>query len=313
MAFIQNHIQNRSIYILMLVTLLCIATVAHALPPLVIVIGGFAIRITVARLIGLTVSTVLAGLTIKSEIQGYIKTLDEKIADLETDLINLQEEGIAAENDKKKKWSTYKSKVPPYNTANAALSAAETAVTLATSAEYDAYLEYQKKLKIHEAAYKRYQNHYNSCNYCQSGSCSEVSSYLDIISTTSTDKTNAYNAWQAAKATLESKEEAKKEAQKAFDKANKARLKAYRPYVKALVKWNIIKEKIASKNEELTDKRFEHALNELLLTIATGGNSTAKPILEEIQSTYPDQWQETLDGDEDLRVKVEEILNDDSE
>lgn len=313
MSFIRTHIENRSIFMLLLITLLCISylciatTIIYALGPIV------PAAVVVLYVVGKAAKIVSVGMTVIGAIQiikSQIKDLDEKIAGLEKEVPKL----YARKNEL---WSRYEFRTDRVEmwkgrlkTAEKALTAAETATKKAETAKkgakskLDQSSEYEKKSKA------EYMQH----------SCSICSQYGRMYCNTSLQ---AHKKWQGWKSQVEEDSTAYTAAKKAF-KAKEKEEKDARAAVKRARSWksrwesraratlryfNEAKAKHAEKVAELEQKRIERGVDQAALDVAMGKIDKAKTDLTDLKNSYPEAWTKVLDEDPELASKIQEILD----
>ena len=306
MSFIRTHIENRSIFMLMLIALLCItlifvSTLIHAVGPLLI--AGVPAAIFIKKAVGLG----LAGLTIWGAAEMLSKDLDEKMVGLGNAIINLT---IAKQNAKKAKENAKKEadklKVK-YDAAETAVSTAETNVSDAETAKNKAEKVYKASASSRDTAKHAYMDH--SCSACYrygTSNCSESvrlhKAWQDAESQVKTD----YATYKAAKNTLKAK---KKELSAA--KLHYLTVEGdYNMWLWALElatnSYNTSEAELEIKTAELAAKRVEKSINNATIQNAMGQTSSAISTLNDAETHYPNAWSEAM-GDTDLAAQVQAV------
>lgn len=311
MSFLRTHIENRSIFMLMLITLLCISylvfatTLIYAAGPLVVL--GVAIT---AKLVWDVVSAGATAYTLYQLIKSMIKDLDEKIEDLEIKIPKL----FKRKNDLKDDYERQRDKMNEYKrqlaTAETALTAATAAVTAAETAKNSAEKVYKASASSRDTAKHAYMDH--SCSTCYqygTSNCSESvrlhKAWQDAESQVKTD----YATYKAAKNTLKAKEK-----EENFAKSDVASARSDKNHWEKLANASLsdfrsVKKQHDAKVADLEQKRIEHSIKTAELEIAMGNVDGAKRELNNMQAKNPEAWTRVLNENPDLRQAVEEVLN----
>ncbi len=306
MSFLRTHIENRSIFMLMLITLLCItlifvSTLIHAAGPLLI--AGVPAAIFIKKAVGVG----LAGLTIWGAAEMLKKNLDEAISGLEDSIINLAVAKQKAKNAKENAKKEVDKRKVQYDAAKTALSTAETNLSTAEANTANAKSAYDQSVHYENWAYNNYMTHGASCSQC-SGSmrCPEGQ--------------RLYNNWQSYKAQASADKVTWNKA-KATEKTRKKELsdaKLHHYTVEGdynMWKWglevatntyNWNSTELTTKTADLAAKRVEKSINEATIQNAMGQTSSAMATLDDAETNYPNAWSEAM-GDTDLAAQVQAV------
>ncbi len=311
MSFLRTHIENRSIFMLLLITLLCmsylcsITILTHAAGPLVV----FGVVIT-AKLVYDIVAAGATAYTLYQLIQSMIKDLEEKIADLEKEVPKLfnRRERLRGDYERQRdKMNDYKRQLA---TAETALTAAETATSAAETAKNNAKAVYDASARYRYQAQTAYMNH--ACSTCYQYGTSNCSESVRL-----------HNVWQGWESQANTDYATYNTANNTFKAKRQEEIFAFSDVVDArndknhwenlanasLSEFRNVKKQHAAKVADLEQKRIEHALKTAELEVAMGNVDGAKRELNDIQAQNPDAWTRVLDENPDLRSAVEEVLN----
>ncbi len=311
MSFLRTHIENRSIFMLFLIALLCmsylcsITILTHAAGPIVV----FGVVIT-AKLVWDVVSAGATAYTLYQLIKSMIRDLEEKIEALGKEVPKLYDRRERLRGDyerQRDKMNHYKSELA---TAETALTAAEAATAAAETAKSQAKSKYDSTAHYHDQAQTAYMTH--SCSTCsQYGRdyCPESvrlhNSWQSWVSQMKTDKA----AYDAAKDTLKAKQRAERFAFSDVVDARNDKNHWESLANASLSEFRTVKRQHAAKVADLEQKRIELALKNAELEIAMGNVDGAKRGLNDLQAQNPEAWTRVLDENPDLRSAVEEVLN----
>ena len=295
MTFIQNQIQKRSIFILMLITLLCVTTVVYA--------GIWGLLWAIAGGIGTVI-------TYHGCVKSLKKDLDEKIKILEDDLLTLDAQ-------KKKAWKEFWMwndllimNTLALESAEIALTAAKQAVVDAKSAVSIAENKHQTTKEDTQKKNNAYHYHVHYCEWCDDSSlCSEGSRLHTEWQQWESKTAEAYKAIGTVEEAVKTKENEEKDAKilVVYRRRTKKTTENYANSILSIAR-NYTK-RVKDTGDKLKAKRIESAIYEAKILEALGKISAAKQELEDVRTKFPDAWQEALDADPVLKEEVEKILN----
>lgn len=311
MLFLRTHIENRNIFMLMLVTLLCISylctitILTHAAGPLVI----FGVAIT-AKLVWDVVAAGGTAYTIYQLIKSQIKDLDEKIADLDKEVPKL----FDRKNDLKALYEArlgfmknWERRLAP---AESALTAAEAATSAAETAKANAESVYNASARSRDTAKHAYMDH--SCSTCyQYGTsyCSESIRLHNVWQGWRSQANKDYATYNTAKKTLKAKKKEERAAKSRVRKITDMKNHWEKRANSALSEFRKVNKKHKEKVADLEEKRIERSVRNAELEVSMGNVTGAKQELNDMQAQNPDAWTRVLDENPDLRQAVEEVLN----
>ena len=294
MSIIRNHVEKRSIFAILLITLLCITTIAYAALWIVLLWG-----------IVSGVGTIITYLTL---LRPLIQSLDEQITSLDNDIHKLNLKYTQADND----HTSYKSKQNQHEEAlterEEELAAATSAKATATQRVSDTNSNYLSAKAISDSAHRYFINHNGSCDYCEESSCSAG--------------TRLYNLWQSKLAET-------KEYKKAYDAAqlelqiSESKIKSATFNIKIETKWiriwknradradaqrTEIDAELTDKKRTLKSKRGERDGKNLERQTLDAEVSAKRKALLKKKAADPEKWNAALEADDDLRRAIEMIL-----
>lgn len=306
MLTIRNYLDTRSLTMLIIVVLLCAATLAYAIAWYTYIWGAVTVITTTYTLIDM--------------INDAMKTIDEKIAEIEdVDIPDLEKKFDAADTKHAfwkgvydSKEEAYEKRKQEYSDAQTAVETAETALKAAEIALPGAKSAYDTSVRYENDAYLKWYNHKQGCSrpYCsvREQLFSDWKHYEGELAQDKKDYEAAKAAIPAAKKDLKSKQWAR---------------------IDALEMYNIIKRRRKMNKvhmDDYADKRYDIGIEILFkegeLTVLNGkrtrkdtekrelSDKVGKRIgdLMNMKESDPDKWNETLDSDDELRREVEKIM-----
>lgn len=306
MQLVRDHIERRTLFAILFISLLCITFTLYAVGP--------AVPIITAKLLWEIVGGVSIAISLYYVIQDIIKNLDKQIESLEKEVRKLY-------NQRRLAWDTFWDWNSKLIIAETALETAEDALTAATQAVTDAESAVTKAVHKHQITkedtrlkYNEYAHHVRYCDWCNgSALCSEGSRLHSEWQQWESKTAEAYKAISTAEEAVKTKEEAVKDAKSVVSYTT--RMKSFWKSLKdkSKAKLDTAQNKLDTKVSELSSKEFERDLQDALLENTKGNIAEAKKQLEAVKAKYPDEWEKEMAANPDLAAKIEDILNTEEE
>ena len=302
MQYIRQQINKRSIFMMLLITLLCMTIIISAQT------SSFWGKLgEMAKNAGTYLTFWQTGASLIKSLEEKIPKLQSKISCLEKKIEKLKEAVTNANREIELQQKRTETAAENLEAAQAATKTAETAKEQAETA-YNTSVKYEKQAKLNWENYIcDYPN--DSCSNCGDLICYETERLHREWQRSVSEKAQDETDLEAAKKALTEKQKAEKEADKALKKAVKAgeHLQMMRDYYSNRERKTVNERD--SKIAELIRKQAEYAENLSEVELAKVRFNTAVLEIKLIERTYPDQWESTLAEDPELAERIEEIYS----
>ena len=298
MSFIQEHIQQRNVFVILLIAFLCISLLLFAEP-------------TVASILWGIISAAGTIISFISLIWIDIGDLDDEIDDLKDDISKLDIKYLKHHS----KYISYKlkennclEKVTEYE---GKLATARSEKTSAEQRAKDQKYNYVTAKYYSDLAYNRFIKHWENCHYCQTdiNSCAECKSRYDLWQSKKAETDKWEKAWNAAKLdiTLSIQRIGSATRNIKHNKIFAAQHKRFKESAKAS------RDKVGGKiDDKVAEKKEKKRLRDEKKKERKKYRKQVKALQKEVKAEKakdPEAYAEALEEDPELKEEIERLLD----